>query len=282
MPKITTLGKLKLSSRVMNAAGPWSASKSDLLQLYNSNSGAVVTKTFTLKPSLGNKEPNKYFHRDYSINSVGLTNKGAAYFIASRELLGDKKPIIASITANSPDQFLQLAKQVSDNGFDALELNVSCPNVTTKEPLAYDADQLRTLLEAIFKEISIPISIKLPPFVSRTHIVKIAEAISKFPLNHLVVINTYPFATAFIEGETAIRPNNGIGGLGGSYLKPIALAHVSMFKEYLPNLPIVGVGGIGNTTDIEDFIDAGATAVQVGTAIQTHGIKLLDELASQF
>lgn len=235
-----------------------------------------------MQPSIGNEEPNKYFHRDFSINSVGLTNKGAAYFIASRELLGDKKPIIASITANPPNQFLKLAKKVSDNGFDALELNVSCPNITTKEPIAYDVDQLRTLLEAMFNKISIPVSIKLPPFVSRTHIAKIAEAISEFPLNHLVVTNTYPFATAFIKSKVAIRPNNGICGLGGSYFKPIALAHVSMLKEYLPNLSIVGVGGIGNTTDMEDFIDAGATAVQVGTAIQTHGIKLLDELASQF
>ena len=112
--------------------------------------------------------------------------------------------------------------------------------------------------------------------------IRIAELISDFPLNHLVVINTYPFATAFIKGKSVIKPNEGIGGLGGNYLKPIALAHVSFFKKQLPNLPIVGVGGICSDSDIQDFIDAGATAIQVGTAIQNHGVKLLDELSVKF
>jgi len=112
--------------------------------------------------------------------------------------------------------------------------------------------------------------------------IEIARVIARYPINHLVVINTYPLATTFVHGLPAIKPNNGIGGLGGAYLKPIALAHVVLFREYLPNVPIIAVGGVSKAGDVADFLKAGATAIQVGTAMQNHGIKILDELSAKF
>lgn len=277
-----TLGHLQLESRIMNAAGPWASDKKQLASLYNSNIGAVVTKTFTLQASGGNEEPNLYFDACFSINSVGLKNKGANYFAAAHRTLGNKKPIIASIAEQSLDRFLKLARQVGDRGFSAIELNLSCPNVTTKEPIAYDAGQLDTLLKAIFKATTLPVAVKIPPYVTRSHLTKITEVLSKYPINHLIAINTYPFASAFVNAKPVIVPNNGIGGLGGSYLKPIALAHVILLQNYLPDIPVVAVGGISTASDVEDFLQAGATAIQVGTAIHNQGVELLDELATQF
>jgi dihydroorotate dehydrogenase (fumarate) len=266
----------------MNAAGPWASSKGQLLSLYNSNSGAVVTKTFTIDVLAGNEEPNKYIGKSYSINSVGLSNKGAGYFIDAIKDLPAGKPLIASIAEVSSDKIVKLAKSLDGSRFDAIELNLSCPNILNKEPLAYDPIEIDKLLSRLTNITKLPLGVKLPPFITRSQIASISSMLVKFRLNHLVLINTYPLASMFIGGKCVIKPNDGIGGLGGSYLKPIALAHVQLFNKYLPKIPIIGVGGIQNRQDVNDFLQAGATAVQVGTAIGVNGAKVLNDLSIEF
>ena len=263
----------------MNAAGPWASSLDKLQSVHKGGSGAVVTKTFTIEPASGNEEPNQYFSKDFSINSVGLSNKGSAYFISAVSKLGKDKPIIASVAEESNNKILELVEIVSPH-FDGIELNLSCPNIKSKEPLAYSLHQLDILLEKLFKVVGIPVGLKLPPYITRGQIANTAAVLRKYPINHIVLINTYPLASILVDGEKVIMPNDGVGGLGGKSLKPIALAHVILFKKYMPDTPIIGVGGIETKEDVRDFIKAGASAVQVGTALHSHGLDLLDELSA--
>jgi dihydroorotate dehydrogenase (fumarate) len=274
-----SLGKIKLRNPVMNSSGPWGSTRELLTQLNDSKSGAVVTKTFTLEPSVGNPEPNKYFAENFSINSVGLTNKGSDYFISCLKTIKKEKPIIASIFDTDPAKFLELATKVQIAGFDAIELNLSCPSLKMKEPIAYDTEALDVLLRLLFDNLSIPIGLKLPPYVTRTQIKDILRVVQKYPVNHLILINTYPFAINYFNNKPSILPNNGIGGLGGKYLKPIALAHVALFKEFAPDIPIVGVGGITSPQDVKDFLKTGATAVQIGSYLN-ESVSVIDELVS--
>lgn len=271
------LGKLTFKNTIMNSSGPWAASYELLDQLNDSQSGAVVTKTFTLDATKGNPEPNTYFDDRFSINSVGLTNKGSDYFIDYLDTATKKKPFIASIFESSGERFVELLQKTQRSGFDAIELNLSCPNVVTKEPVAYSAQLFDALLELLFRHAEIPIGLKLPPYVTRSHINDIVAVITKYPINHIVLINTYPFATMFSDSQAVIAPNSGIGGLGGTYLKPIALAHIVLFRRLLPDVPIVGVGGIANKQDIADFLLAGADAVQVGSYLK-EDVRLIDRL----
>ena len=266
----------------MNSAGPWSSSKKQILDLCKSKSAAVVTKTFTIDPLSGNEEPNKYIDKNFSINSVGLTNKGSDYFIDVVSKIQKSKPIIASIAETSIAKIIELAKKINKSNFDALELNLSCPNIIDKEPLAYNTGEVDKLLLKLLEITTIPIGVKLPPFTKRSQIGEISDVLSKYKINHLVLINTYPFASMYVEGKNSIKPNDGVGGLGGSYLKPIALAHVKLFKAQLPNMPIVGVGGIQNSRDMDDFLRAGADAIQLGTILEIKGTQVLNDLSSDF
>lgn len=272
-----TIGRLHLKNPVMNAAGPWAASIDQLKQLHASRSGAVVTKTFTLELAHGNPKPNYYFAKDHSINSVGLANEGAEYFVEFIKNIDKTKPIIASLFETTTARFLELALKVQNARFDAVELNLSCPNVTTKEPIAYDMQALDELLKCLLASITLPIGLKLPPFLTRGQIKEVAGVIASCPINHLVLINTYPLSTEYINHRQVIAPNNGIGGLGGRYLKPIALAHIVLFKEALPAVPIIGVGGIADREDVRDFIQAGAVAIQAGSLLQKD-LDLIDRL----
>ncbi len=101
------------------------------------------------------------------------------------------------------------------------------------------------------------------------------------PINHVVLINTLPLGTALNnKSEPVIAPNDGVGGLGGKYLKPVSLAHVKLFSKQLKGrVPIVGVGGIETRRDVEEYLSLGAVAVQVGSAIEKFGLGVFDKLS---
>lgn len=270
------LGRLELLAPVMNAAGPWAASISQLKRLNESAIGAVVTKTFTLEPSSGNDEPNQYFGKNFSINNVGLMNNGSGYFVGAAKTLSKKKPIIASIYESDTKEFVELAKQ-AEEVFDGVELNLSCPNVRGKEPIAYRLKDMDDLLRQM-RAVGVPIGVKLPPFLTESEIREVSQVISRHKVNHIVLLNTYPIAAKIINQKPALRPNDGIGGLGGAYYKPIVMGHVILFKKHLPDIPIVAVGGVSAKSDVREYLEAGASAVQVGTFIQNHGLKGLSGL----
>lgn len=281
MPKtVTKLGAITLAAPVFNSAGPRATTVEDLQAIADSASGAVVTKSFSLEPWHGNPEPNLYINDHYSINSIGLQNRGVDYFVRAAEQITINKPLIASLVGKTIEEYLELIKLVDKAKFDAIELNLSCPNIVSKEPIGLSADATKQILQKAQKLTDKPLSVKLPPFDSRGKLRDMADVIMAARINHVVLINTYPMAAAFSKfGQPVIAPNDGIGGLGGAALKPIALAHVMLFMQFTNGkLHIVGVGGVEYSKDVQDYLDAGATAVQVGTATLTQGLDIFTEL----
>lgn len=277
--KSVQLGQLLLRTPVMNAAGPWASSEKDLKVLVKSKASAVVTKSFSLEPIAGNNKPNVYFEPNFSINSVGLENRGFEFFTKAVSSFNEK-PIIASIVAFNINEFTNLIEKLNHSNFACLELNLSCPNISTKAPFGYSPETVEKLLKKLSKIATKPISVKLPPYFSRSTIAEISEILLENRVNHIVLVNTLPLATALNnKSRPVIEPNDGVGGLGGRYLKPVALAHVKLFSKFLKSrVPIVGVGGIEARKDVEDFLSLGASAVQVGSAIARTGPTIFEDL----
>ena len=274
---------MRLKHPVMNSAGPWSTSRQQLHDIADSDSAAVVTKSFSTVPWPGNPAPNLYQGEHYAINSLGLKNRGANYFIEAVARLGTAKPKIANIVGREPSEYIELVRRLNDSVFDAVELNLSCPNIVTKEAMGYAPAAVQELLPKIMRLSKLPIGVKLPPYTSRAQLRTMAELLRAQRVNHVVLINTFPLATALDRaGQPTIVPNDGVGGVSGAALKPIALAHVMLFRQFSNgDVPMVGVGGIQKRADVEDYLAAGAAAVQVGTAILQQGLGVFTALRRQ-
>ena len=162
------------------------------------------------------------------------------------------------------DNIIMLEKALETPGISAIELNLACPNIPGKPIIGYDFDQLEVVLAAITSVKSFgryPLGIKLPPYFDVSHFRKVAEIIIKYPISYVVTINTIGNAL-FVDTETeseGFLANNGLGGLGGGFVKHTALANVRMFnKEFLAlgraDIDIVGVGGVHSGRDAFELI----------------------------
>ena len=273
----TQIAGVTLPSAVFNAAGPKDVTFEELSVLAESGSGGVVIKTCTLDPREGNEEPRYCDVPLGSINSMGLPNLGLAAYIEMLPKLKSltKKPIIASLAGMKPDDFPVLTKAFQESEVDLIELNFSCPNLKGKPQIGYDFDMTERLLKDLFalggKK---PIGIKLPPYFDPVHWDTAANIFKKFPIAFLTCINSVG-NTLIIDAEKEvplIRPKGGFGGLGGEYIKPVALANVRAFSQLLGDrMQIIGVGGIKTGVDAFEFILCGADAVQIGTQFMQEG-----------
>ncbi|MBU3904738.1 MAG: dihydroorotate oxidase [Nanoarchaeota archaeon] len=266
---------LNLSSGIMNASGPLCTSLNELKRLGKSSSGAIVLKSATIKPRLGNPEPKIFEFEKSLIQSMGLPNPGYKKFLTYiKELKQYNKPIIASVAGFSIDEYLEMCIAYENAGVDMIELNLSCPNVN-KKLLCYDPETTELLIEKLKEKINIPISVKLGPYVDMYLMKEMSKALKK--ADCLVLINSIPGATRIdIEsGKPKIGAN--YGGLSGESIKAIALGNVKNFYE-LTKKDIIGAGGIFTGNDVLEFMKAGAKAVQVGTAYLWEGPKIFDRL----
>lgn len=274
------LGALRLAHPVFNAAGPWSVTSKQLKDLADSDAAAVATKSFSVVPWPGNPAPNLHRSEHYAINSLGLKNQGVDYFIDAATQLNGAKPKIANVVGKESSEYVELVRKLNTSPFDAVELNLSCPNVVTKEAMGYSLAAVKELLIEVMRLSKLPIGVKLPAYTSRADLKAMAELLRAQKVNHVVLINTFPIAAAINgDGRPAIVPNDGVGGLSGPALKPIAMAHVMLFRQFSDGrVPIVGVGGIRTRIDVDDYLAAGAVAVQVGTAILHQGLDIFTVL----
>ena len=278
----TSLGKLKLSFPVMNASGILGATESEITRVLESESGAAVIKSVTLDRRLGN-EGIRYYMEDFgSINSMGLPNQGIKYYCnLAKKLSFFKKPIILSVAGFSENDYLKIVTYADNYPFSAFEINLSCPNIEGKGIFAYDFKTSFSILEKLRKLTKKTLGVKLPPFVQRTEISEYSEFLISNKIDFISSINTFPLS-CYIDWRSEkmrIKPNMGIGGLGGKSVKQIALAQIVLFREFTKNkLSIIGVGGISSASDIYEFILTGASAVQIGTELIRKGPELFQEL----
>ena len=260
---------LDLKNPVMPASGTFgfgdvpAAKKFDLNDL-----GAMVIKTTTPHATIGNPQPQIAVLDDGVLNSVGLTNPGVDKVISEKlEPLRkqySELPIVASVGGDSEADYVEVAKKLSNSGLvNALEINVSCPNVAQGGmSFGVHADVVEELTRKIKAVVNIPIYVKLTPNV--TDITVIAKAAEKGGADGLSMINTLLGMRIDVKKRRPLLGHN-MGGLSGEAVKPIAIRMISQVRQ-ITSLPIIGMGGIASAEDVVEFMLAGANAVAVGTA----------------
>lgn len=261
-----TIGKLKLKNPVLVASGTFGYGE-EFSELYDlSKLGAVVTKGISLKPRKGNPMPRIVETPSGLINSIGLENVGIESFLEDKlPFLQEKRAtVVVNVFGESVEEYYELVRLLdSADGVHAVELNISCPNVKAGGMhFGATAVSARSLTEAVRKATGLPLWVKLSPMV--TNIAEIAAAVEEAGADAISVINTIPAMAIDLETRKP-KLANGMGGLSGPAIKPVALKLVWQVFNAV-KIPVVGIGGIMNTTDVLEFIVAGAAAIQVGTA----------------
>jgi dihydroorotate dehydrogenase (NAD+) catalytic subunit len=242
--------------------------------------GAILPKTITLHPRPGNPPPRTVETASGMLNSIGLDNDGIEGFLDHQlpYLAGLGTPIIVSIAGKSRDEFVELASRLDGRpGIAALELNVSCPNVSGGVDFGTSPTTCRQVVEGVRGRSSLPMLVKLTPNV--TDVTVIARAAEEGGADALSLVNTC-LGMAVDWRRRRPRLGNVLGGLSGPAIKPIALRIVYQVHQAV-KIPLVGVGGIATIDDCMEFLVAGATAVQVGTANfyrPTAAVEILDAL----
>ncbi|MEK3644454.1 dihydroorotate dehydrogenase [Aeribacillus sp. FSL M8-0235] len=275
------IGGLVLKNPVMPASGTFGPEMEKVIDF--NRLGAIVLKSITMFPRAGNSAPRVCETPAGMINSIGIPSKGIEYYLENSVPSYSKydSPLISSLSADSIDEFAKLAEIVTkSNDVDAIELNISCPNLKGNG-LAFgmDADITFNLVKKVRAVTDKPIITKLTPNV--TNIQEIAVAAEEAGSDCLNVANT--FLAMSIDVHTR-KPKIGniMGGLSGPATKPIIVRLIYQVSQVV-HIPIIGCGGVMSGEDAIEMMLAGATAVQVGTAnfIQPDAmIRILKEIES--
>lgn len=260
------IGKLKLKNPVMTASGTFGYGE-EFAEFYDlSRLGAVVMKGISLNPREGNPPPRVYETPCGMLNAIGLQNVGLKRFIKEKlpYIRQFKTAAIANILGNTPAEYVKLAVALEQAGIDAIELNVSCPNVK-KGGIAFCADirMLGRLIAKVRSAVkSTPLIVKLSP---NTHDIKLgARASEESGADAIALINTIPGMAIDIKTKKPVLANI-TGGLSGPAIKPVAVRMVWEAASAV-KIPVIGMGGITTGEDAVEFLIAGATAIAVGTA----------------
>jgi len=260
------LAGIEMENPVMVASGTFGYGEEysqfmDLKQL-----GAIVTKSITLLPRVGNSPPRIIETPAGMLNAIGLQNVGIERFISEKMpfLREAGVPVIASISGDEVSEYVELAASLSDvGGIAGLELNISCPNVA-KGGMMFGADPRVTndLVNAVRGSTGLPLIAKLSPNV--TSIVEIAAAAEEAGADAISLINTLLGMTIDIHTRKP-KLANITGGLSGPAIRPVAVRMVWQVAEAV-DIPVIGMGGIMTVEDALEFIIAGAKAIALGTA----------------
>jgi len=264
------LAGLRLANPTMLASGILGYATETLERIVEGGAGAVVTKSVGITPREGYANPTIVQTNCGLINAMGLPNPGIDEFV--KEIHEAKNtlnvPLIVSVYGFSTEEYAKVAKKAMNAGADAVELNVSCPHVKeTGSEIGQNPKILTDVVEKVKAVVDKPVFVKLSPNV--TSIAETAEAAVKAGADAITAINTVKAMA--IDTETAMPIlSNRTGGLSGSAIKPIAVRCVYEIYEHV-KVPIIGCGGIVNWRDAVEFMLAGATAVQIGTAVALKG-----------
>ena len=266
----TSLGSLELAAPTMTASGCAAAGR-ELAQFGDVASlGAVVTKSIMLNPRSGRATPRMAETPSGMLNSIGLQGPGLEAFLEKdlSWLTDNNVTTIVSIAGGSVEEFREIAIRLNDvPGIAGLEVNISCPNVESRgQVFACDPNSASAVIEAVRGEWTSPAPIlaKLSPDV--TDIVTIARSVADAGADGVSMINTLLGMVIDVDN---MRPLLGgrTGGLSGPAIRPVAVRAVYQVYAALPDLPILGMGGIRSGHDALEFIAAGASAVSIGTVV---------------
>jgi dihydroorotate dehydrogenase (NAD+) catalytic subunit len=278
------LGPLSLRNPILTASGTfgYGLEFSDFVDL--SKLGGLCTKGLSLKPHGGNAPPRICETPAGMLNAIGLQNIGVETFRAEKlpKLREANATVIANVWGDLEEDYVAVVRALEGaEGLAAVELNISCPNVERGGMLFGNSRELTGSLVARVRDATrLPLFVTLPP--TAPDLVASARAARDAGADVLSLINT--LVGMAIDPETAKpRISFGTGGLSGPAIKPIAVRMVYQVARALPDVPLIGIGGISSLEDILEFLAAGASAVQIGTAnFKEPGIsgRLVDELSA--
>ncbi|MFA6498973.1 MAG: dihydroorotate dehydrogenase [Desulfurivibrionaceae bacterium] len=261
-----TIGGLVFKNPVLTASGTFGYGKEFAPYVNLHHLGGVVVKGISLAPRRGNPPPRIVETAGGMLNAIGLENVGLDRFITEKMpyLRGIGTRVIVNILGDSLEEYQTLGQRLSEiEGISALEVNISCPNVK-KGGVAFGTDP--TMAEAVTRAVcahsTLPVIVKLSPNV--TDITQIARAVEAGGAQAVSLINTLMGMAIDVKSRKP-RLANIVGGLSGPAIKPVALRMVWQVAQAV-KIPVIGIGGITTTEDALEFLLAGATAIEVGTA----------------
>ena len=260
------IGKLGLKNPVMTASGTfgYGVEFADFVDL--SQIGGIIVKGTTLKPREGNDYPRMAETAQGMLNCVGLQNKGVDYFCKHiyPEVKDIQTNVLVNVSGSSPEDYAECAARIDElEGIPAIELNISCPNVK-QGGMAFGVtcEGAASVVRAVRERYHKTLIVKLSPNV--TNIADIARAVEAEGADSVSLINTLMGMSIDIEKRRS-RLSIGTGGLSGPAVKPVAVRMVWQVAHAV-KIPVVGLGGIMNAEDAIEFLMAGATAIEIGTA----------------
>jgi dihydroorotate dehydrogenase (NAD+) catalytic subunit len=254
----------RLANPTLLASGVAGESVESLLSAIAAGAGGAVSKSIGSKPRRGYSDPTVVRLDSGTINAVGLSNPGAARFSKRLDSLkGSDAPIIVSVFGRSPTEFSKVVRTLDGKNFAGYELNLSCPHVEgVGTEVGHDPELVARVVKAIKSTTEKPVFAKLSPNTER--ILEVARAAVDEGVDGITAINTVRVMMIDVETQRPVLSHR-TGGLSGSAIRPIALRCVYELSEEF-EVPIMGVGGISRWDHAVQFLLAGASAVQVGTA----------------
>ena len=260
------LGPLKLKNPVMTASGTFGYGREFAPFMNLNRLGAIVVKGLSLQPSVGNRPPRIVETAGGMLNAIGLENVGLKAFAKDKLpfLRTLQTPVIVNIYGRSVAEYARLAAGLDAlDGIGAVEVNISCPNVKAGGvAFGTNPKMAGRVVRTVRRKTSLPVIVKLSPNV--TDIAAMARCVVDSGADIVSLINTI---TGMAIDVATRRPKlaNVTGGLSGPAIKPVALRMVWQVASTVA-VPVIGIGGIASASDALEFLIAGASAVQVGTA----------------
>jgi len=271
----TSIGQIQLERPVMLASGILGISLDVFNRLYRSGAGAVVTKSLSTEPWDGYPNPTIFSVNGGGwMNAVGLSNPGAPNFAKMIESNQDV-PIIVSLVGSIPADFEMMIKQFENCKVTAYELNLSCPHVAKVGlEVGDDPELVKEIVTIAKNSTKVPVIAKVG--LGTTHYLKTVGTAIESGIDAITAINTVRAMAIDVETQRPILSNK-FGGLSGTPIKPIALRCVyEISSKY--DIPIIGCGGISSWEDVVEFFLAGASAIQLGSAVGDNWINIFDDI----
>lgn len=269
---------VRLKNPTMLASGMVGETGGSLLSVASAGAGALVTKSIGMEPRSGYGNPTLVELEDGYVNAMGLPGPGIDDFRIEMETAKKGNvPIIGSIFASSAKDFAFLSSKMEEYGASAVELNLSCPHAHGYGmEMGIDPEVVSAIVKGCKDAVTIPVFAKLTPNTHR--LVEVGKAVEKAGGDAVVAINTLKAIVISVEFKRPVLSNR-FGGLSGPAVKPVGLRCVFDLYAAL-EIPIVGVGGVETWRDALEYIMAGASAVQIGSAIGRRGIGVFSEITA--
>ncbi len=272
---VTSVGQIHLERPVMLASGILGISLDVFHRLHQSGAGAIVTKSLSKEPWEGYPNPTIFSVNGGGwINAIGLSNPGAANFAKMIEHNKDV-PIIVSLVGSIPEDFEFMIKEFTNCKVVGFELNLSCPHVAKVGlEVGDDPELVKKIVSTVKKSTNVPVIAKVG-LGSTNYLDTVGTAIDS-GIDAITAINTVRAMAINVETQQPILSNK-FGGLSGTPIKPIALRCVyEISSKY--DIPIIGCGGISTWEDAIEFFLAGASAIQIGSAVGDRWVDVFDEI----